>query len=222
MRLKDLFTVPTGQKVTEKCLHRVLISSICSILLCMACLAGTTWAWFAVSIENTGNVIQIGTPEVKLMVNGESFNSGKELPAGKNEILIEHANEQDDLQKKSTLYVTLSVNNVVRGYVMLDSNNGYKTSIIIETAEQYPLSWTASWFDPGNPDVKPLIDNPIHITVENPTEETTEATTVPAATEEMTGSTKTTTPATEETTIPTADATTAPTTAPTSIPTETG
>lgn len=59
MRLKDLFTVPEGQKVTEKYFHRVLISSICSILLCMSCLAGTTWAWFTVSIENQGNEIQI-------------------------------------------------------------------------------------------------------------------------------------------------------------------
>lgn len=59
MRLKDLFTVPTGQKVTEKHLRRVLISSICSILLCMTCLVSTTWAWFAVSIKNTGNNIQV-------------------------------------------------------------------------------------------------------------------------------------------------------------------
>lgn len=61
MRIKDLFTVPEGEKVTEQVFHRVLISSICSILLCMTCLAGTTWAWFTVSIENTGNVIEIAS-----------------------------------------------------------------------------------------------------------------------------------------------------------------
>ncbi len=59
MRLKDLFTVPAGEKVTEKALRRVLVSSICSILLCMTCLVSTTWAWFTVSVENTGNVIEI-------------------------------------------------------------------------------------------------------------------------------------------------------------------
>ncbi len=64
MRLKDLFTVPAGQKVTEKGLHRVLVSSICSILLCMTCLVSTTWAWFAVSVENTGNSIEIAAPSV--------------------------------------------------------------------------------------------------------------------------------------------------------------
>ncbi|MBO5953166.1 MAG: hypothetical protein J6Q53_03480 [Oscillospiraceae bacterium] len=63
MRIKELFAVPDGEKVTEKVLTRVLLSSICGILLCMACLAGTTWAWFTVSIENTGNVIQLATVE---------------------------------------------------------------------------------------------------------------------------------------------------------------
>ncbi len=160
MRVKDLFTVPTGQKVTEKHLRRVLISSICSILLCMTCLVSTTWAWFMVSIENTGNVIQIGTPEVKLTVDGESFESGTELPFVGKEILIEHANELDDLQKNSTLYVTFSVDDVVWGYVMLDSNNGYKTSITVEADEKYLLSWTASWFEP---DADPLTGNAINL-----------------------------------------------------------
>ena len=38
-------------------MRRVLISSICSILLCMTCLVSTTWAWFAISIENEQNEI---------------------------------------------------------------------------------------------------------------------------------------------------------------------
>ena len=61
MRIKNLFCVPEGKKVTEKMFAKVLVSSICSILLCMACLVGTTWAWFSVSVENTGNEIQIAT-----------------------------------------------------------------------------------------------------------------------------------------------------------------
>ena len=66
--LKYLFTVPEGEKITEKHLTRVLVSSICSILLCMSCLVSTTWAWFAVSVENTGNVINIGTYSVTTTV----------------------------------------------------------------------------------------------------------------------------------------------------------
>ena len=70
MKIKDLFTVPEGQKVTEKVFHRVLISSICSILLCMSCLVSTTWAWFTVSIENQGNEIQIVEFEVSVTQGG--------------------------------------------------------------------------------------------------------------------------------------------------------
>ncbi len=61
MRLKEPFTVPTGQQVTEKYLHQALVSSICSILLCMACLVGTTWAWFTVTIK-TDETIWIADP----------------------------------------------------------------------------------------------------------------------------------------------------------------
>ena len=70
MKIKELFTVPEGQKVTEKVFRRVLISSICSILLCMSCLVSTTWAWFTVSIENQGNEIQIVDFEVSVTQNG--------------------------------------------------------------------------------------------------------------------------------------------------------
>ena len=219
MRFRDLFTVPTGQKVTEKQLRRVLISSICSILLCMSCLVSTTWAWFVVSIENTGNVIQIGTPEVRLTANGESFESGKELPAGKNEILIQHTNELDDLQKKSTLYVTLSVNNVVQGYVVLDSSNGYKTSITIETDKSYPFSWTASWFEP---DTNPLTVNAINLISEEPdsTDGAAELdeTTTPTETATPTESTTTMEAVTESSTETTTASSTEGTT-PTTIPT---
>ena len=235
MRLKDLFTVPAGQKVTEKHLRRVLISSICSILLCMTCLVSTTWAWFAVSIENTGNVIQIGTPEVKLTVNGNHFESGNKLQVKENTILIKHANELDDLQKKSTLYVTFSVNNEVRGYVILDSSNGYESSITVKTDENYPsLSWTTSWFEP---DASPLTGNAINLINEEPdaTDGTTESTETTASTEtsaptettattESTTSTETTTPTeitnpTETVTEPSTEATTEPSTEQTTDPT---
>ena len=52
-------TVTEKTKVTENLFNKVLISAVCTILLCMTCLVSTTWAWFTVSIENTGNVIQI-------------------------------------------------------------------------------------------------------------------------------------------------------------------
>ena len=54
-------------------------------------------------------MIEIGTPEVYLTVNGNNFKSGENLLAGENKIVIEHANELDDFNKKSTLYVILTI-----------------------------------------------------------------------------------------------------------------
>ena len=61
MHIRDLFTVPEDQKITDKAFSRVLISSVLSIILLLTCLTGTTWAWFMVDIENTDNVIAIAT-----------------------------------------------------------------------------------------------------------------------------------------------------------------
>jgi hypothetical protein len=70
--IKKLFTVPEGKKITEKAFARVLVSSICGILLTMACLAGTTWAWFAVSIRNSGNVIETAQVNVAVSISDSS------------------------------------------------------------------------------------------------------------------------------------------------------
>lgn len=74
MRIKSLFTIPEGKKVTEKAFSKVLLSSICSILLCMACLMGTTWAWFRADLENQYNEIQIANVNSSVTVkkSGES------------------------------------------------------------------------------------------------------------------------------------------------------
>lgn len=84
MRIRNLFTVPEGEKVTEKMFGRVLVSSVCSILFCMACLAGTTWAWFSASIQNTDNVIQIAevTANVKVTANAAAEGGEGDTAAG--------------------------------------------------------------------------------------------------------------------------------------------
>lgn len=67
-RLKYLFSVPQGEKVTEKHLRRVLLSSVCSILLCLTCLVSTTWAWFTTTLTNTGNEIEVGSFNIEVDV----------------------------------------------------------------------------------------------------------------------------------------------------------
>lgn len=81
-------------KITEKRFRTVLISSVCSILLCMACLAGTSWAWFYAGIENTENVIQIApaTLETQVTRGGETVTPNEDgsysLPAGEYQLQV--------------------------------------------------------------------------------------------------------------------------------------
>ena len=50
----------------SKITKRALISSVVSLVLCVAMLLGTTYAWFTASVTSTGNIIQAGTLKVSL------------------------------------------------------------------------------------------------------------------------------------------------------------
>lgn len=159
MCIKALFAVPEGAKVTEKLFCKVLLSSVCSILLCMACLVSATWAWFAVSIENDGNVIQIGTADVKVTVGDGAgpVTSNSLLPQGNCKITIENSNLPDDFDRKATLFITLNFNNEVAGYVVLDGENGYKTTLEGSFGDSVTLAWTTSWFRPEGQNIEELL-----------------------------------------------------------------
>lgn len=120
MRIKELFTVPEGTKVTERIFTKVLLSSICSILLCMACLVSTTWAWFTVSINNQGNQIQIAevNTDIAIEKNGSKVDidpavGGYLLDAGKYDIQVKvenNAKGSDDLSRpQNDVYVVMTV-----------------------------------------------------------------------------------------------------------------
>lgn len=176
MRIKELFTVPEGAKVTEKMFGKVLFSSICSILLCMACLFSTTWAWFTVSIENQENVIQIGAADVKVTVNDGTipFESGSNLPQGDCKISIENSNLSDDFDRKATLYITLSFNDEVAGYIVLDAENEYKVMLEGSVGNSVKLVWATSWFRPEGQSIKELSESIMPL-VEESTENITES-----------------------------------------------
>lgn len=185
MQLRDFFAVPHNQKVTEQHLFRFLTFSVCSILLCMSCLVGTTWAWFTVSVENTGNVIEVGEPGVRLMVDGNSFVSGSVLTDGSYLVSIEHGNQADDLNAKSELYVTITTHSNSESqsvYTVLNHENQYMTEFTLNVTGECSLSWEVSWFAPNQ--ANPLPGDTITVTMED-VEEPAESTETPA---ESTGS----------------------------------
>lgn len=178
MHLRDLFSVPKNQKVTEQHLFRVLTFSVCSILLCMSCLVGTTWAWFSVTIENTGNVIAIGEPGVHLMVDGNSFVSGSVLTEGSYAVHIAHGNQLDDLNAKSELYVTITTHSNSESqsvYTVLNHENQYMTALTLDVTGECTLSWEVSWFAPNQ--AEELVEDVITVAGEHtaPPAETTAA-----------------------------------------------
>lgn len=220
MRLKDLFTVPTGHKVTDMHLRRVLISSIFSILLCMSCLVGSTWAWFTVSIENTDNVIQIGEPEIIAKLDGSQIFSGTDLPQGTYRLSMEHANVKDDLDIKSTLYVTLSFRSDTGTnslFTILDKGNDYMTEISISSNKPTcELCWDVSWFAPAN--AIELTDSSITLTADPPAEPPTDNETDDAESPADDANEPSTEPTTEPVTEPSTEPVTEPSTDPTTEP----
>lgn len=189
MKFREFFSAPEGKRITEKYLYKVLISSICSILLCMGCLAGTTWAWFTVSIENEGNVIRIEEPEVTVHVVrkedsavtvavDDTIQSGGKLAAGAYTLTITRSTNTDDLNQDMNFmkfYASLVISyvegeeNITKIYKVESTNSA---SIDININTEFNLNIEISWLEPLNAE---LVDNSIEVTVEEtePTEEST-------------------------------------------------
>ena len=155
MLFKNLFTVPTGQKVTEKHLRRVLVSSICGILLCMSCLAGTTWAWYTVEIENRGNEIQIATVTADVNVLDEAGNAVQPDAAGNytfetGTYTVGINLENDATEAKNPVYVVISVSSgEENAYYYLTFENGNTAKQILQVgADPATVSFSVSWVRP--------------------------------------------------------------------------
>ena len=82
--LKNLFSVPKGKKVTDADMKRVLVSSVCGILVCMTCLISSTWAWYTVSVKTDAFTVSVADAAVSVAVNNQqaSITESIDLEAG--------------------------------------------------------------------------------------------------------------------------------------------
>ena len=55
----------------KKSTKRALYSSVLSLVLCMAMLIGTTFAWFTDNVTSTGNIIKSGKLDAELNYTSE-------------------------------------------------------------------------------------------------------------------------------------------------------
>ncbi len=206
MHMKDHMENQPETKTAKRALSKVFVSSVCTILICVACLAGTAWAWYSVYIENTGSVIHIGEAKVTVTIGGTEVSSGVEVSPEENEgsyMIVTHGGSEDAFRKRSTVYMTISANGQSCGYVELTQ----KAVIILHPEIECELKWETSWEKPQ--DEQPLADLAGTIRFEIvEAEETTPETTAPMESEPSE-------PATEAATEPSEPAaTTEPTTAP--------
>ena len=220
MRIKSLFSIPNGEKVTEKALRKVLISSICSILLCMTCLVSTTWAWFVVSIENTGNEIAIAavTPTVTITATEgtvtELSNGGYTLTKGVYSVNVSFTKEvtAEDVfgVKSGPVYLVISAikaDDTPKSYYIAVENDYESVTCAIAIGDvSANISFSVSWVPPATADE--IADNKVTIgeistvltdapTTEPSSDPTTED---PAKVSEGSGEDQTTGPVTETTT----------------------
>lgn len=209
MRIKELFTIPEGTKVTEKMFGRVLLSSIFSILLCMVCLVSTTWAWFSVSVENTDNKIVLATVKTNLVITmsdgktADAANGVYELKAG--DYLLQAAIESDASEadafgeRTNPVYLIMTVvqgNETKSFYVLVDSGSAAQShNFSISAGDTARVTFSVSWVQPVQ--AKPLDGTAVGI--DEPAPGTTEpGTTESGATEPGTTETGTTEPGTTE------------------------
>ena len=215
----------------DKQMRMVLISMISSIMVCITCLVGTTWAWFHTSITSAGDSINIGELSVAVaMIRGDQSDREEVTPSSQYTYRLEDV---------GTYSISLINSGSIPGFctIVLTDNQGnvesFSTGTLnpagegLEDAATIELTVTPedniNGILPVTLEIQPHwgedpaytiadIDEDVFV----PTEETTEATEATEATEETTTEQETTettetteaaTEATEETTEATEEAT---------------
>ena len=163
MSIKDFFTVPENEKISDRAFTRVLISSICGILLCMICLAGTTWAWFISNVEGPGSVMAIATISVDATImQGEDEVVAAEdgsytLPAGNYTLHVTVDN--DATATVPWVYVLLSATEgeeESHHYWAFDTSPGEATVAITVDSAPVTLHLYTRW---AQPEAEPMTDS---------------------------------------------------------------
>ena len=67
-----------ADKITEQALTRSIFSSVLSILVCMTCLIGLTWAWFTAAEQGASNTLEAGEFKMEITVTGDGVTEGED------------------------------------------------------------------------------------------------------------------------------------------------
>jgi hypothetical protein len=179
LKIRELFTIPEGARVTEKLFGKVLLSSICSILLCMACLVSTTWAWFTAGMDNRENEIQIASVTAEITVKNAADNSPIDTRSAEGAYILQAGTYHIDICLKNTATGPDDLNRQPRDVyaVMTVTYSGKSESYYITFAgtpeqtkqlrilqtgsESATVSFSVSWVQPAS--AAPAGSDPIPI-----------------------------------------------------------
>lgn len=147
------------KKITEKVFGRVLISSICGIFLCLACLVSATWAWYVVGIENPDNTIEIANVTAQVAVDGVDLDATADehqLAAGTHTMQITLENKATSA--KLPVYVLMSVDEDTAYYFTFAADQD-TTQIQITVQSSVSVSFSTHWEQPAGTavDSTPLV-----------------------------------------------------------------
>lgn len=150
--LKHLFTVPEGEKVTDRHLKRILLSSVCGILLCMTCLMSTTWAWYTVTLESDPITIQVAEYSLTVEVDGTALTEQTHTLEANAQANVEFLFETDAtagaMNPTPSRYVVITVSDETGAqkaifYVLVGTENKLTLSTDEACTVQYALAWQA-------------------------------------------------------------------------------
>ena len=80
--IKSVLYIPKHQKPTDENILRLLLPSLMGIVICMICLAGSTWAWFTANVQTKPQAIAAANYEIEVTIDGEPVAAPISLQAG--------------------------------------------------------------------------------------------------------------------------------------------
>lgn len=140
------------EKSADAGIKRMMLTSVLGMLICVVCLAGTTWAWFTANsgIDDTAKPLSVETAQVEVAVSID--NQGIGTVSGGNTQTIEIA-------KNKKLSVTLTGNGTsTKKYCYVEVDGG---RYCVDLSSSKPITFTvcsssgsmmikASWSVPGS------------------------------------------------------------------------
>ena len=140
------------EKSADAGIKRMMLTSVLGMLICVVCLAGTTWAWFTANsgIDDTDKPLSVETAQVNVAVSID--NQGKGTVSGGNSQTITIAKNEklsvtltgDGTSTKRYCYVTVDGD---RYYVDLSSSNSI-TFTVCSSSDSMTIE--ASWSAPDS------------------------------------------------------------------------